>query len=236
MAPLRPGRVDRAAATWAMALAPLVGVVLGTLAAAMLAGLTALSAPPLLAATLTLGGLALATRGLHLDGLADTADGLGCHGPPERALAVMRSPETGPFAVATLVLVLTADAAALAALAATHRWLAVVVAVTAGRVAIAGSCRRGVPAARPDGLGALVAGSLPAPVPAAWALVLAGTAAVAVPGRPWHGPVAVLVALTAAAVLVGHVGRRLGGITGDTLGAACEAGLLGAAAVLALGG
>jgi adenosylcobinamide-GDP ribazoletransferase len=79
-----------------------------------------------------------------------------------------------------------------------------------------------VPAARPEGLGALVAGTV-GPV----ALVV-GTAAVAllavpaVPGRPWQGPLAVVAALAVAAGLLNHVVRRLGGITGDVLGATVE--------------
>ena len=91
-----------------------------------------------------------------------------------------------------------------------------------GRLGVAVACRRSVPAARPEGLGALVASTV-GPV----ALVV-GTAAVAllavpaVPGRPWQGPVAVVAALAVAVGLLHHVVRRLGGVTGDVLGATVE--------------
>jgi adenosylcobinamide-GDP ribazoletransferase len=182
----------------------------------------ALGAPRLLAGVLTVGLLAVSTRGMHLDGLADTADGLGCYGPPERALAVMRDGGAGPFAVVTLIVVLGAQAVSLGTLVSSGRWGAVVLAAVAGRAAFALCCVRGVAAARPEGLGALVAGSQPVLVPAAWWLILAGAAAFAVPGRPWLGPLAVLLAAAGVLALVAHTRRRFGGITGDVLGAACE--------------
>ena len=76
------GTVDRDAARRALQWAPLVGLLLGLLAAGVLAGLGRLGAPPLLAGLLVVAVLALATRGMHLDGLADTADGLSCSGGP----------------------------------------------------------------------------------------------------------------------------------------------------------
>jgi adenosylcobinamide-GDP ribazoletransferase len=212
--------VDSATAGTAIALAPLVGVLLGAVAIGALSGLDALGFPSLLGGLLTVGLLAVLTRGMHLDGLADTADGLGCYGPPERALAVMRDGGAGPFAVVTLIVVLGAQAISLSVLS--RHWGAVMLAVTAGRTAFAICCVRGVPAARPEGLGTLVAGSQPVAVPVAWWVLLAGAGAFVVPGRPWLGPLGVVLAAGVVVVLAMHVKRRFGGITGDVLGAACE--------------
>lgn len=222
--PVRAGRIDRSVAGTAMALAPAVGALLGALLAGLLMLLVAV-APPLVAAGVTVGAGALLTRGLHLDGLADTVDALGSYRRGAAALEIMKKPDVGPFGVAALVVVLLVQAATLAELAG-RSWpaalAAVVAATAAGRLGVAVACRRGVPAARPEGLGALVAGTV-GPV-----ALVAGTAAVAlvavaaVPDRPWQGPLAVLAALAAAAALLRHVVRRLGGITGDVLGATVE--------------
>ncbi|MCA1655528.1 MAG: adenosylcobinamide-GDP ribazoletransferase [Pseudonocardiaceae bacterium] len=217
--PVRTDRVDRQTARRAIAIAPLVGLVLGFAAAGLLVLLDLADLPRLLAGILTVAFLALATRGLHLDGLADTADGLGSYGPPDRALAVMRDGPVGPFGVVALVLVLGAQAAAI------RDWTALVLAVATGRVAFAICCHRRVPAARQEGLGALVAGTQPAVVPAVWVVVLAAAGLV----EGWRGPVAVAVATGLVLLLVHHTRRRLGGITGDVLGAAGE---LATAAVL----
>ena len=220
--PVRAGRVDAGTARVAIALAPLVGLLLGGIAAGALSGLDALGLPPLLAGLLTVGLLAVLTRGMHLDGLADTADGLGCYGPPERALAVMRDGGAGPFAVVTLIVVIGAQAVSLAALVSSGRWGAVVLALTAGRAAFALCCRRGIPAARPEGLGALVATSQPVAIPAGWWLALAAAGVFVVPGRWWLGVLAIVLAAGLVLGLVTHTVKRFGGITGDVLGAACE--------------
>ncbi|MCP2260077.1 cobalamin-5'-phosphate synthase [Streptoalloteichus tenebrarius] len=220
--PVPAGRFDRDVCRRAIALAPLVGALVGGLGAAALAGARAAGAPGLVSGFAVLGLLVLLTRGMHVDGLADVVDGLGCYGPPERALAVMKDGGAGPFAVVALVLVLGAQASALAALAEDGRWAAVVLAVAAGRAAFAWCCRRGVPAARPEGMGALVAGSQPTLVPVAWWLVLAALGTAAVPERPWQGPLAVLAAAGLVTLLTWHATRRFGGITGDVLGAGCE--------------
>src|SRR5205085_6995031 len=106
---------------------------------------------------------ALASRGLHLDGLADTADGLASSYDRERALAVMRRGDVGPAGAATLGLVLLVQVAALADLVSPGGWSAAVVpavAVVLSRCVLALVCARGVPAARPEGLGATVASSV----------------------------------------------------------------------------
>ncbi|MET7751006.1 adenosylcobinamide-GDP ribazoletransferase [Micromonospora sp. NPDC005367] len=222
--PVRAGRIDRAVAGTAMSLAPAVGALLGALLAGVLLLLTAV-APPLVAAGVTVGAAALLTRGLHLDGLADTVDALGSYRRGPAALEIMKKPDVGPFGVVALVVVLLLQAATLAELAG-RSWpaclAAVVAATAAGRLGVTLACRRGVPAARPDGLGALVAGTVGLPALALGVVAVALVAVAAVPDRPWQGPLAVGVALAVAVALLAHVVRRLGGVTGDVLGATVE--------------
>jgi adenosylcobinamide-GDP ribazoletransferase len=239
VAPVRPARADRAAAGVAMALAPAVGALLGVVLGAVLVGLDAISTPPLVAGAVTVGLGALLTRGLHLDGLADTVDALGSYRDPDAALAIMRRADIGPFGVVSIVLVLLAQAAAVAALTgrgSTATLASVVAATASGRVAAGWACRHGVPPARSDGLGALVAGTVGAPALVVGTAAVALLAAPAVPGRPWQGPVAVLAALAVAVVLVWHAVRRFRGITGDVLGAVIEVTTTLAYLGLVLGG
>ena len=218
VAPVRAGRVDRATAGTAMAVAPLIGAALG----AVLGTVLLASVPRLLAGVLVVALAALLTRGLHLDGLADTVDALGSYRSREAALHVMRRPDIGPFGVVALVVTLLAQASALSAVPSPV--VAVAVAMATGRLAAVWACRRGVPAARPDGLGALVAGTVGAPTLALNTAAVALLAVVAVPGRPWQGPAAVAAALAIALLVTYHAVRRFGGITGDVLGALVEIG------------
>lgn len=233
-----PATVDRLVAGRAMVLAPLAVLPLAVLAAGLgfLAGRTGW--PPLLSGLVVVGVLALGTRALHLDGLADTVDGLGSGREAEQALEIMRRGDIGPMGVVALILVLGAQAVAASELSQTGPGAAVVaVAIAVSRSSLLIACRAGVPAARPGGLGAMVAGSVRTPVVVAAgvgaAVVLVGAALLA--GWPWW--VATVAVLAAAAVAYGIVQRcvrRLGGITGDVLGATVELTLLVLLLALAL--
>jgi adenosylcobinamide-GDP ribazoletransferase len=237
VAPVNARSTARQAAARSLLLAPVVGLLIGGIVGGLVLGLLALGTPALLAGVVGVAAAAGLTRGLHLDGLADLADGLGSYGGPERMLAVMKDPSTGAFGVITLVVALGAQAAALPAVLERGPLgvLAVALAWAAGRASFTWCARQGVPAASPGGLGALVAGSQRVAAPAVWAVVLAAAAILAVPGRLWQGPVAVVLGALAAVALARHAVRRLGGVNGDVFGGVCEVTVTMTVAVLALG-
>jgi adenosylcobinamide-GDP ribazoletransferase len=200
--------------------APVVGLLVGLVSAGVLQLAARLGhTGPLLAAVLAVATAAWLTRALHLDGLADLADGLGSRGPASEALAVMKRSDIGPFGVVTLIFVLLLQVSALATAQALGRGpIALATAAVTARLAITLACRRGIPAARPAGLGALVAGSVRV-MPAA-ALALAALAAAGSLG--WIFAVAMAAGLTASTGARRLAVRRLGGITGDVLGGIAE--------------
>ncbi|MFE0175813.1 adenosylcobinamide-GDP ribazoletransferase [Streptomyces sp. NPDC059002] len=240
--PVRVTRWDRDAARAGMQWAPLPGLVIGLCAAAPGGALLALGAGPLLAAVASAAVPAALTRGLHLDGLADTADGLGSARPADDALRIMKQSDIGPFGVITLLFVLLAQVAVLCQLY-DESWakgaVAAVVSAVAARLALTLAARAGVPPARPEGLGAAVAGV----VPRGRALLVAGVgvAAAGAAGALFgaSGAVrcaaAVVLACGAAELLLRHCVRRFGGVTGDVFGGLAETAATASLIVLALG-
>ncbi|OIK29387.1 adenosylcobinamide-GDP ribazoletransferase [Streptomyces malaysiense] len=240
--PVRVHRWDRGAARGGMLAAVLVGLVAGALSVALALLLLLLGAGPPLAAVGSVAVPAVLTRGLHLDGLADTADGLGSGKPAEEALRIMKRSDIGPFGVLTLVLTLLAQAAVLAQ-SYDDSWArgaaaAVTSAVTA-RLALTLAARGGVPAARPEGLGAAVAGVVPATgALALTVLCAAGAAAWGAAFGPYgalRAAAAVLFALAVAELLLHRCVRRFGGVTGDVFGALAETAATASLVVLAFG-
>ncbi|MGW4230226.1 adenosylcobinamide-GDP ribazoletransferase [Streptomyces sp. NPDC004980] len=224
--PVRVSRWDRGAARAGMLCAPLTGLVVGLLAAGSGVLLLLAGAGALPAAVASAALPAVLTRGLHLDGLADTADGLGSARPAEDALRIMKQSDIGPFGVITLLFVLLAQVAALSELYG-RGWaygaLGTVTAAVVARLALTLAARRGVPPARPEGLGAAVAGTVALRTATAVACVVlagcAGAGALLGGYGAVHHALAALAGLGAAHLMLRHCVRRFGGVTGDVFGA-----------------
>jgi adenosylcobinamide-GDP ribazoletransferase len=227
-----PTVVDRRRAGVAMVLAPLAALPLAGAMALVALTAQALDLPVPVTALLALGVAVLGNRGLHLDGLSDTVDGMAASYDRERSLAVMKSGTSGPAGVIAVVLVLGLQVAGLAAvLAVPHPARAAVLAGCAlcvSRAALAVCCARAVPSARPGGLGDTYTRTV------SWRVVtlmwLAGATVLTLVGfwaglDWWRGALAVAVALAVVIVLVTRAVRRLGGVTGDVFGAAIELAL-----------
>ncbi len=220
--PVRLTAPRGARAAWAW---PLAGAVVAALAAGVAAGALALGLPPGVAAGLALAVGVLMTGALHEDGLADTADGLWGGHTRERRLEILRDSRIGTYGVVALVLVIGLRWQALVALAA-EPWDLVAAAVLS-RAAMAGVAWA-LPHARPDGLSAAT-GRPPGGAVALGAVVAAGLAlGLAGPAALWAG----LAAGLAAAGIARVARARIGGQTGDILGASQQ--LAEVAALLAL--
>jgi adenosylcobinamide-GDP ribazoletransferase len=208
---------------------PAVGLLLGAVAWGALR-LAALAAPPLLAAAAAVAALAVLTGCLHLDGLADSADGLLAGAEREQRLAIMRDPRVGAFGVVALTLVLIGDVAALAGMDPTRALAALLCSAALARLAVVAalvlvpyvrSSGLGVTAAHGRGLRDLAVAAVPAAAPLLldWRRGLEAAAAVALAG----GAVTLLAR------------RRIGGATGDVYGAVVEVGQLAGLVAFAVG-
>lgn len=211
---------------------PLVGLLIGALLYVMALPLAPVDAP-LQAGLLLLVWVGF-TGALHLDGLADSADAwIGGQGDPERTLAIMKDPYAGPAGVAAVVLVLLLKFAALSALLRESAYSGLWLAPVLGRAALLWFLLA-TPYVRPQGLGVAMRDHLPRSAAqwvllgiALWVLLLLG----------WSALLLFVLCGLLAVYLRWTMLRRIGGATGDTLGAVVElmevAVLVGLALLLA---
>ncbi|WP_434672612.1 adenosylcobinamide-GDP ribazoletransferase [Pseudomonas sp. R1-15] len=212
-----PGMPEPAQLGRSLLFYPLVGVMFGGLLCGLDAWLS--GAPLLLHAALLLTAWVLLSGGLHLDGLADSADAwLGGFGDRERTLLIMKDPRSGPIAVVTLVLVLLLKFSALLALIEQQQTLALLIVPVLGRGALLALFLT-TPYVRAGGLGQALADHLPRH--AGWQVLCAVALASGLVAG-WAGLVALIVAALTFIGLRRIMLRRLGGCTGDTAGALLE--------------
>lgn len=195
---------------------PTVGILLGAILWLVSAAIPSTALP--LQAALLLAAWVAITGGLHLDGLADSADAwLGGFGDRERTLAIMKDPRSGPIAVVVLVLLLLLKFVALWTLLAQEQRLALLLAPLLGRSALLGLFLT-TPYVRQGGLGQALAEHLPRGSVRVVLAFIAGLC-LALGSTGW------LALVTAACI--GWLARRamcrrIGGTTGDTAGALVE--------------
>jgi adenosylcobinamide-GDP ribazoletransferase len=208
---------------------PLVGAAIGALVGGAVVAGTGLGLPALLAATLAIGIEVILTGALHLDGLADSADGLAGR-TPERTLQIMRDPGVGVYGTTAVALDLLVKVVAVGSLPRADV-LPVLIAVYALSRTAPLPLAAALPYAGTAGTGKVFVDGV------GWARTAAGTgiaavvAAVAV--AAWALALLASLAVVTGAVAIG-TSRRLGGVTGDVLGAAVELVTLAGLAVSVL--
>jgi adenosylcobinamide-GDP ribazoletransferase len=201
---------------------PVVGLLLGA-ALAALDRLLSLVFPPLLSSLLVVSSWKVATGGVHLDGLADCLDGFG-GATREQRLAIMRDSHIGVFGAAGIVLVFLIGLVGLAELTQGRRWRVLFLAPAVGRLAPVLVGRWFAPATPEQGMGAAFLRALPS-MAGPLHLVLIVALAMALFGG-W-GVMMVLAPLIAVLAWISFVSGRVGGLTGDALGAGVELAELG---------
>lgn len=207
---------------------PLVGFAMGGCAAALAFWGGRIIPQPLMA-VVVLVSLIVISGALHLDGLADTADGFMGSRRPRKVLEIMRDSRVGAMGVTAIVCVLALKGAALASLEPAHLWRAALLMPAAGRSALVVAMAV-LPYARPrGGIGTAFYRRRPR-ASAVWAVALLCLAGWAIAGPA--GLAGAEASVVTAMLLSCYAHRRIGGATGDVLGAACE--LSEAAAALTL--
>jgi len=223
--PLPDHRGTGAASAWAW---PLVGAVLGALAASLATAALWLGLTPGVVAVLVLGLLAMLTGALHEDGLSDTADGLYGGWTRERRLEIMKDSRIGSYGMLALLLVTLARWSALTALLVFGgHWAGLIAAGALSRAPMAL-----VMALLPNARGAGLSHATGQPSPATALLACGLGLGIAVALTGWTGVVLAVSALGAATLVAMVALRRIGGQTGDVLGATQQLAEVACLAVL----
>lgn len=223
--PLPNHRGTGANSAWAW---PVVGAGLGALAAAIASAALWLGVTPGVTAALVLASGAMLTGGLHEDGLSDTADGLYGGWTRERRLEIMKDSRVGSYGVLALVLVTLARWSALTAvLVFGGHWAALVATGALSRAPMA-LVMALLPNARGEGLSH--ATGQPSPATALAALAVAAVLAAALTG--WAAVPLIFATLAVSLLLALSALRRIGGQTGDILGATQQLAEVACLAVL----
>ena len=203
---------------YSLAFYPVIGLFLGGLIFGMAWGLNAVHLPVLLSASLILTVWVVITGGLHLDGLADTADAwVGGYGDRERTLKIMKDPQCGPIGVLSLVLSLLLKFSSIYVILQTQHLYGLVIIPVLGRLTalfLFLTCDY----VRAHGLGSSFLQDLPRKL--LWSISFICLFACNILG--WVGFVVTAVFCSCLGYLRHVFVRRLGGITGDTVGASIE--------------
>jgi len=213
-----PVRAPHAAVGGAVGAFPLVGLLVGSLGGAGFALAAAAGLPPLASALAALAATVLVTGALHEDGLADCADGLAGKGA-EDSIRIMRDSHIGAYGVLALLFSVGLRIAALAAIAEPGAALRALVAAAILSRAAMPPVMLVLPRASADGLAA----SAGTPGRGGVAVAVAGGLLLAVVFAGPPAVPAILVAALAASAVAMLARRRLGGYTGDVLGAVQQA-------------
>jgi adenosylcobinamide-GDP ribazoletransferase len=204
-----------AEAVWAY---PIVGAAVGAIGGAVYWIAHSLSCPPALAALCALVAMILATGALHEDGLADFADGL-AGDSKERSLSIMRDHEIGTYGVISLLLSLAMRATAITLIAEPRAVMAALIAADAASRLSAVLIMAALPPARSDGMSA----SVGSPTAGLAAIALGVTFVIAWLLLPFGVALLLIVSAGVSAIVLGRVAlTRLGGQTGDMLGASSQ--------------
>jgi adenosylcobinamide-GDP ribazoletransferase len=195
-----------------------VGAAVGAIGGAVYWIAHSLSCPPALAALCALVAMILATGALHEDGLADFADGL-AGDSKERSLAIMRDHEIGTYGVIALLLSLAMRATAITLIAEPRAVMAALIAADAASRLSAVLIMAALPPARSDGMSA----SVGSPTAGLAAIALGVTFVIAWLLLPFGVALLLIVSAGVSAIVLGRVAlTRLGGQTGDVLGASSQ--------------